>query len=199
MPEIIDLASVRISSVVTAHLKGTCANRPTDLEPQERHDRVRAHPHSHSHSSRHDRGRRAGHGRGGAGPCRLQAIHPYYSELKRLPAAALIYPGSRVAGEVGSDSDNQMGGNPATYGHWAMTNFSADEVAGYYDKQLSLLGWTSNNAAGAGDSSWSAAYAWTKDGRTFELGIYDRDRVRRVVEYFPDYAGYSTIYETCLQ
>jgi hypothetical protein len=125
--------------------------------------------------------------------------HPYYSELKALPGASLIYPGSLVDRELGSDSDNLMGGNAADYGIRALTNSSPSEVLDYFNTELTSLGWVRDDSIAELFGYWTAAYGWTRNGRRYLLGFCG-DRGRAVMlKNHPDWATYRTIYSTNLQ
>jgi hypothetical protein len=125
--------------------------------------------------------------------------HPYLSELKQLPGASLVYPGSLLDRELGSDSDSLMGGNPADYGIRALTNASPAEILDYFNARLVSLGWMRDDSVADLGGYWATSYGWTRNGRRYLLGFYgDRGRAN-MIKVNPEYVRYRTIYSTNLQ
>jgi hypothetical protein len=131
--------------------------------------------------------------------CGAHRPHPYLAELKQLPGASLIYPGSVVDRELGHDSDNLMGGNPAEYGQLALTNASPEQVLDYFNTQLTSLGWTRDDSIAELTDSWTTAYGWTRNGRSLQLGFYGDDGKIGITSSNPGYFHYQTVYSTNLQ
>jgi hypothetical protein len=125
--------------------------------------------------------------------------HPYYDELKTLPGATMLYPDSHFDTDLGSDSDNKMGGNPAVYGKRALTEATIPEVLKYYDTQLLAKGWTRNASKAFHQPYWEDSYAWTRGERILQLGFYGKDGIAKMVERNANNANYHTVYETHLQ
>jgi hypothetical protein len=119
--------------------------------------------------------------------------------LKALPGATLLDPDSHLDSAYGHDSDNKMGGNPASYGNRALTHATAPEVLKYYDTQLRAKGWTRDDSKASLNEYWEVSYAWTRGERVLQLGFYGKDGIAEMFKSHAEYANYRTIYETNLQ
>jgi hypothetical protein len=96
-------------------------------------------------------------------------------ELRRLPEAAMLYPGSRVVRAIGMDEHKQGGAeepDPAFAGRIALAPATADALLAWYDEQLASRGYrraTYYKLAGQ-----RTGRAWTAPGdrEQLQVGIY---------------------------
>jgi hypothetical protein len=99
------------------------------------------------------------------------------AELRRLPDANLMYPGSTVVRAIGMDEYKQSGEHepdPAFAGSVATAPATADALLGWYDAQLTTRGYrraTYYKLAGQ-----STGRAWTAPGNReqVQVGVYSR-------------------------
>lgn len=125
--------------------------------------------------------------------------HPTLNELKKIPAASIVYPGSVGPGVGGSDSNNKFGANAAIFQRIQLTNDSAAQVLTFYQQQLTGEGWTRNDAAAQGIAYLTQSWGWTMGKRRISVGIIGGDYKTSFQQRLPQYAAYSTMYEIFLQ
>lgn len=121
------------------------------------------------------------------------------SELRTLPEAALVYPGSDVIADGGRDAGQSITGSVSAAA-WQLlgTDGSPDEIEAFYALELAALGWA--DGAGGTSSGISAtgeirARAWSKDGVVFRLGLRDPESWRADPELF---SRYRSVYDARL-
>lgn len=125
--------------------------------------------------------------------------HPTLKELRRLPAASIVYPGSVGPGAGGTDSDNKFGANAAVFTRIELTNATPDQILRYYAQQLLADGWTRNDVAGGGNPNWIRSWGWTKGKRRVALGILNDDYKTSLQHSDTEFNNYTTAYEIDLQ
>ncbi len=127
---------------------------------------------------------------------------PTLAELKRSPAAQLIYPGAVVAAGFtgGRDSfwqDDKP--NPAVFSRDEATNDTWPQVLAWFDRQLTTDGWTRDDTAAArGIDNTSLAWAWTKAGETFTLTVYSEASRDALYKQAPELRGKTIALGTSL-
>lgn len=74
---------------------------------------------------------------------------PRLSQLRRDPAAQLIYPGAVVAFTSGRDSKRGLGGEPigSSIARIEATDATPDQAIAWFDQQLTSMGWTRDDSA----------------------------------------------------
>ncbi|MBV9097187.1 MAG: hypothetical protein JO079_03925 [Frankiaceae bacterium] len=116
-------------------------------------------------------------------------------EVRRLPDASLLYPGSTVVRVVGSDEHKQPGEHepdPAFAGNVAAAPTTADALLSWYDHQLTARGYrraTYYKLAGQ-----STGRAWTAPGsrEQVQVGVYPPGSAA-TAKLTPGHTGYEAI------
>lgn len=127
---------------------------------------------------------------------------PTLAELKRSPAAQLIYPGAVVAAGFtgGRDSfwQNDLP-NPAVFSRAEATNDTWPQVLAWFNQRLTADGWTRDDAAAvSGDVGISLVWAWTKGSEKFTLSVYSGTGRDALYKRAPELRGLAIALDTYL-
>lgn len=103
---------------------------------------------------------------------------PDIAELQADPSYALSMPGADLLATVGDRQINTItGAQPAFAGHIFGTLVPSAEVYGWYEAELSRLGWQKDRALGRSTVELeNREYCRAGSGARFRLAIKDRDR-----------------------
>jgi hypothetical protein len=101
---------------------------------------------------------------------------PTLAELKKSPAAQLIYPGAVVAAQLTRGHESLWASDspvPADFGRDEATNDSWPQVLAWFDRRLTADGWTRTGPTSVNSSDTIAlAWSWTNGTETFTLSVY---------------------------
>lgn len=96
-------------------------------------------------------------------------------ELRRLPPAALLYPGSTIVRAIGSDEHEQSGErepDPAFAGHVAVAPAAADALLSWYDRELTSRGYRRATYYQLAGQSTGGAWTAPGDREQVQVGVY---------------------------
>lgn len=131
---------------------------------------------------------------------------PRLSQLRKDPAAQLIYPGAVVAFTSASDSKRGLGGEPigAQIDRVEATDATPDQAIAWFDQHLTSTGWTRDNSAAApqGDPR-QIQRAWRRISRNgpevFSLTLTPAADVPTEVQQYPALRGVPFVLSTDLR
>jgi hypothetical protein len=93
--------------------------------------------------------------------------------MRSEPAAELVPPGSAVIRTVSAEPFNNITGpQPGHYGHLFGTDRTASEVADFYARELSKLGWRARRPPIRGSGELQI-WGWCKSKMLFRLATLD--------------------------
>jgi len=106
----------------------------------------------------------------------LPRDHPVtQQELRRLPVAQLVYPGSRIVRVIGSDEHRQAGDHepdPAFAGTVAVAPVGTDALLAWYDERLTRQGYRRATYYKLAGQSTGGAWTAPGDREQVQVGIF---------------------------
>jgi Protein of unknown function (DUF2510) len=127
---------------------------------------------------------------------------PTLAELKRSPAAQLIYPGAVVAAEFTGGRDSFWQDdlpNPAVFSRAEATNDTWPQVLAWFNQRLTADGWTRDDAAAvSGNVGISLVGAWTRGNEKFTLSVYSGTGRDALYKQTPELRGRAIALDTSL-
>jgi hypothetical protein len=127
---------------------------------------------------------------------------PTLAELKKSPAAQLIYPGAVVATQLTRERDSYWEGAdsaPATFVRDEATNDTWPQVLAWFHQRLTADGWTETEAASSiGSGPLILAWSWKNGDESFTLSVYSEAGRDALYQQAPELRGRSIAVETYL-
>lgn len=128
---------------------------------------------------------------------------PTLADLKKSPAAQLIYPGAVVATKLTRGHQSVWAGGspvPADLTRVEATNDSWPQVLAWFNQRLTADGWSKTATASTLDyGSLVLAWTWTEGSQTFTLSVYSEAGRDALYSQAPELRGEAIALETDLR
>ena len=127
---------------------------------------------------------------------------PTLAELKRTPAAQLIYPGAVVATSLTRVRESQWAAGsplPASLSRDEATNDPWPRVLAWFDTRLTAQGWTRSGPAPANSAvDIALTWSWTNGDETLTLSVYSEAGRDALYKQAPELRGRAIAIDTDL-